>query len=109
MSDKVFRVLFGLLVVSAITMLTYYRGADATPFNSDLFFWALLFGSVAALIDGSLGMAYGVTGIAFLLGYGISPVKAVAYIHIAEIFVSGSSGLNHWKLEMLTPNYLRNF
>jgi len=98
MSDKVFRVLFGLLVVSAITMLTYYRGADATPFNSDLFFWALLFGSVAALIDGSLGMAYGVTGIAFLLGYGISPVKAVAYIHIAEIFVSGSSGLNHWKI-----------
>ena len=98
MSDKVFRVLFGLLVVSAITMLTYYRGIDATPFNSDLFFWALLFGSVAALIDGSLGMAYGVTGVAFLLGYGISPVKAVAYIHIAEIFVSGSSGLNHWKI-----------
>jgi uncharacterized membrane protein YfcA len=98
MSDKVFRILFGLLVISAITMLTYYRGTDATPFNSDLFFWALLFGSIAALIDGSLGMAYGVTGIAFLLGYGISPVKAVAYIHIAEIFVSGSSGLNHWKI-----------
>ena len=67
MSDKVFRILFGLLVISAITMLTYYRGTDATPFNSDLFFWALLFGSIAALIDGSLGMAYGVTGIAFLL------------------------------------------
>jgi uncharacterized membrane protein YfcA len=98
MSDKVFRVLFGLLVISAITMLTYYRGADTTPFNSDLFFWALLFGAIAALIDGSLGMAYGVTGTAFLLGYGISPVKAVAYIHIAEIFVSGSSGLNHWKI-----------
>jgi uncharacterized membrane protein YfcA len=43
-------------------------------------------------------MAYGVTGTAFLLGYGISPIKAVAYIHIAEIFVSGSSGLNHWKI-----------
>jgi hypothetical protein len=38
MSDKVFRILFGLLVISAITMLTYYRGTDATPFNSDLFF-----------------------------------------------------------------------
>ncbi len=98
MSNKVFRILFGLLVVSAIAMLTYYRETDATPFNSDLFFWALLFGSIAAFIDGSLGMAYGVTGIAFLLGYGISPIKAVAYIHIAEIFVSGSSGLNHWKI-----------
>jgi uncharacterized membrane protein YfcA len=79
-------------------MLSYYRGTDVTPFNSDLFFWALLFGSIAALIDGSLGMAYGVTGTAFLLGYGISPIKAVAYIHIAEIFVSGSSGLNHWRI-----------
>ena len=98
MSNKVFRILFGLLVVSAIAMLGYYRGTDVTPFNSDLFFWALLFGSIAALIDGSLGMAYGVTGTAFLLGYGISPIKAVAYIHIAEIFVSGSSGLNHWRI-----------
>jgi uncharacterized membrane protein YfcA len=98
MSNRVFRILFGLLVVSAIAMLSYYRGTDATPFNSDLFFWALLFGSIAALIDGSLGMAYGVTGTAFLLGYGISPIKAVAYIHIAEIFVSGSSGLNHWRI-----------
>ena len=98
MSNKVFRILFGLLVVSAIAMLTYYRETDTTPFNSDLFFWALLFGSIAAFIDGSLGMAYGVTGTAFLLGYGISPIKAVAYIHIAEIFVSGSSGLNHWKI-----------
>ena len=98
MSNKVFRILFGLLVISAIAMLGYYRGTDVTPFNSDLFFWALLFGSIAALIDGSLGMAYGVTGTAFLLGYGISPIKAVAYIHIAEIFVSGSSGLNHWKI-----------
>ena len=98
MSNKVFRILFSLLVVSAIAMLTYYRETDATPFNSDLFFWALLFGSIAAFIDGSLGMAYGVTGTAFLLGYGISPIKAVAYIHIAEIFVSGSSGLNHWKI-----------
>ena len=98
MSNRVFRILFGLLVFSAVAMLTYYRETDVTPFNSDLFFWALLFGSIAAFIDGSLGMAYGVTGTAFLLGYGISPIKAVAYIHIAEIFVSGSSGLNHWRI-----------
>jgi uncharacterized membrane protein YfcA len=107
MSNKVFKILFGLLVISAITMLTYYRGIDATPFNSDLFFWALLFGSIAALIDGSLGMAYGVTGTAFLLGYGISPVQAVAYIHIAEIFVSGSSGLNHWKIGNVDPKLFK--
>lgn len=98
MSNKVFKILFGILVILATSLLTYYYETDKTSFNSDLFFWALLFGAVAALIDGSLGMAYGVTGTAFLLGYGISPVKAVAYVHIAEIFVSGSTGLNHWKI-----------
>jgi uncharacterized membrane protein YfcA len=98
MSNKVFKILFGILVISAVSLLTYYHETDKSSFNNDLFFWALLFGALAALIDGSLGMAYGVTGTAFLLGYGISPVKAVAYIHIAEIFVSGSSGLNHWKI-----------
>lgn len=98
MSNKVFKILFGILVILATSLLTYYHETDKTSFNNDLFFWALLFGVVAALIDGSLGMAYGVAGTAFLLGYGISPVKAVAYIHIAEIFVSGSSGLNHWKI-----------
>ena len=98
MSNKVFKILFGILVISAVSLLTYYHETDKSSFNNDLFFWALLFGALAALIDGSLGMAYGVTGTAFLIGYGISPVKAVAYIHIAEIFVSGSSGLNHWKI-----------
>ncbi|MFM7821170.1 MAG: sulfite exporter TauE/SafE family protein [Candidatus Fonsibacter sp.] len=98
MSNKVFKILFGILVILATSLLTYYHETDKSSFNSHLFFWALLFGAVAALIDGSLGMAYGVAGTAFLLGYGISPVKAVAYIHIAEIFVSGSSGLNHWKI-----------
>jgi uncharacterized membrane protein YfcA len=98
MSNKVFKILFSILVISAVSLLTYYHETDKSSFNNDLFFWALLFGALAALIDGSLGMAYGVTGTAFLLGYGISPVKAVAYIHIAEIFVSGSSGLNHWKI-----------
>lgn len=98
MSSKVFRVLFGLLVVFGFAVLAYFYKTDKTPFNNDLFFWSLIFGVIAGLIDGSLGMAYGVTGTAFLLGYGISPVSAVAYVHIAEIFVCGSSGLSHWKI-----------
>ena len=53
MSNKVFRILFGLLVVSAIAMLTYYRETDSTPFNSDLFFWALLFTTLQKTIKNS--------------------------------------------------------
>ena len=54
MSNKVFKILFGILVILAISLLTYYHETDKTSFNNDLFFWALLFGAVAALIDGSL-------------------------------------------------------
>jgi uncharacterized membrane protein YfcA len=97
MSNIKFRILFALLFVSAIALLSYLRDIDRTSFNGNLFFWCLFAGIIIAAIDGSLGMAYGVAGTAFLLGYGISPVKAVAYVHIAEIFVSGSTGLSHWK------------
>ena len=97
MSNKIFRILFGLLVIAAAALLSYLQDIDRTPFNSNLFFSCLFAGIIIAAIDGSLGMAYGIAGTAFLLGYGISPVKAVAYVHIAEIFVSGSTGLNHWK------------
>ena len=94
MSNIKFRILFALLFISAIALLSYLRDIDRTSFNGNLFFWCLFVGIIIAAIDGSLGMAYGVAGTAFLLGYGISPVKAVAYIHIAEIFVSGSTGLS---------------
>jgi uncharacterized protein len=97
MNNIKFRILFAVLFISAIALLSYLRDIDRTPFNSNLFFWCFFVGIIIAAIDGSLGMAYGVAGTAFLLGYGISPVKAVAYIHIAEIFVSGSNGLSHWK------------
>ena len=97
MSNKIFRILFSLLVIAAAALLSYLHDIDRTPFNSNLFFSCLFAGIIIAAIDGSLGMAYGIAGTAFLLGYGISPVKAVAYVHIAEIFVSGSTGLNHWK------------
>jgi uncharacterized membrane protein YfcA len=98
MSNKTFRILFGLLVVCGFSLLAYFYELDKNPFNQNLFFWSLIFGIIAALIDGSLGMAYGVVGTAFLLGYGISPISAVAYVHIAEIFVSASSGLSHWRI-----------
>jgi uncharacterized membrane protein YfcA len=54
-----------------------------------------LFGFVAQLIDGSLGMGYGVTVSSFLLSLGIPPAAASASVHASEIFTSGVSGLFH--------------
>ncbi|MCI2420419.1 sulfite exporter TauE/SafE family protein [Saccharopolyspora sp. K220] len=54
-------------------------------------------GFVAQLVDGSLGMAYGVTSTTILLAAGLTPALASASVHLAEIGTSIASGLSHWK------------
>src|SRR5690606_11071986 len=51
------------------------------------------------LIDGALGMAYGVSASTFLLSFGVSLAAASASIHTSEIFTSGVSGLMHLKFQ----------
>ncbi|MGW5646810.1 sulfite exporter TauE/SafE family protein [Saccharopolyspora sp. NPDC003752] len=54
-------------------------------------------GFVAQLVDGSLGMAYGVTSTTILLTAGLTPALASASVHLAELGTSVASGLSHWK------------
>ena len=54
-------------------------------------------GFFAQVVDGALGMAYGVTATTFLLATGASPAAASASVHIAEIFTTGVSGISHTK------------
>jgi uncharacterized membrane protein YfcA len=56
-----------------------------------------LVGLGAQLVDGSLGMAYGVTSTTLLLAIGTNPAAASATIHLAEIGTTLASGLAHWK------------
>jgi uncharacterized protein len=51
----------------------------------------------AQLVDGSLGMAYGVTSTTLLLAFGTNPAMASATVHFAEIGTTLFSGLSHWK------------
>ncbi len=61
-------------------------------------FWsAVTVGFFAQVVDGALGMAYGVTATTFLLATGASPAAASASVHIAEIFTTGVSGISHAK------------
>lgn len=57
----------------------------------------MLGGFIAQMIDGALGMAYGVSATSFLLAMGLSPAAASASVHASEIFTSGVSGLSHLK------------
>lgn len=54
-----------------------------------------LVGFFAQLVDGALGMAYGVLSNAFLLSLGISPAVASASVHMAEVVTTGVSGATH--------------
>jgi uncharacterized membrane protein YfcA len=55
-------------------------------------------GLLAQLIDGSLGMAYGVTSSTLLLAAGLAPASASAAVHFSEIGTSLVSGFSHHKL-----------
>jgi len=55
-------------------------------------------GFIAQLVDGSLGMGYGVTSTSLLLTLGLAPALASASVHLAEIGTSGLSGVSHWRL-----------
>ncbi len=59
------------------------------------FLYFLCIGFLAQLVDGALGMAYGVTSTTFLLSLGIPPAAASASVHAAEVFTTGTSGLSH--------------
>jgi uncharacterized protein len=56
-----------------------------------------LVGLGAQLVDGSLGMAYGVTSTTLLLAIGTNPAAASATVHLAEIGTTLVSGAAHWK------------
>jgi uncharacterized protein len=60
--------------------------------------WLLFFfvGLIAQLVDGALGMAFGVTATTVMLSFGTTPAQASAVVHIAELFTTAASGASHW-------------
>ncbi len=55
-------------------------------------------GFAAQLVDGSLGMGYGVTSTSLLLIAGLTPAMASASVHLAELGTNVASGASHWRL-----------
>jgi uncharacterized membrane protein YfcA len=56
-----------------------------------------VFGFIAQLVDGTLGMAYGVTSTTLLLTVGAAPAVASATVHLAEVGTTLASGTAHWR------------
>jgi len=68
----------------------------------------ILVGFLAQLVDGALGMAYGVSCTTFLLQLGVPPRVASASVHTAEVFTTGASGMAHLRFRNLDkPLFLK--
>jgi uncharacterized membrane protein YfcA len=59
------------------------------------FFLLFAIGFLAQIIDGALGMAFGVVSNAAMLSIGIAPAQASALVHTAEVFTTSASAVSH--------------
>lgn len=61
----------------------------------DSFLLFAVVGFLAQIVDGALGMAYGVVSSSVLLGFGVPPAAASASVHAAELFTTAASAGSH--------------
>lgn len=64
-------------------------------------------GFIAQMIDGALGMGYGVSATTLLLTFGVTPAVASASVHTAEVVATGFSGYHHWRAGNVAASLVR--
>ncbi|WP_143306327.1 sulfite exporter TauE/SafE family protein [Chitinophaga vietnamensis] len=62
------------------------------------FYYFLVAGFIFAMIDGAIGMSYGITSTTFSLSMGVPPASASAAVHISEILSNGIAGWMHFRM-----------
>ena len=67
-----------------------------------------LVGVAAQLVDGSLGMAYGVTSTTLLLMIGTNPALASAMVQLAQLGTTAASGISHHSFGNVDWRVVRN-
>ncbi len=113
--SSVFWWLTGTFVLVVFVSIAYLSGDywvksfdQAGNFFSHDFFFYLLVGLGAQLVDGALGMAYGVTSTSFLLSLGVPPAISSASVHVAEIFTTGASAVSHFRFKNINKKLFRS-
>ena len=98
----IFTAIFGVFLIIFLSFYFSGYGEAIDQWIGELgtdFLIFILVGFIAQMIDGALGMAYGVSCSTLLLSFGIPPAASSASIHAAEVFTSGASGLMHLKFK----------
>lgn len=90
--------LIGHFIFSYIPVRSIWNGTVDWYLTLDSKFpLMILAGFLAQLVDGALGMGYGVTSATILLSANINLASISGSIHAAEMFASGASGYSHYK------------
>ena len=95
--------IWGTIVLAigvAVTAL-WYKEPDFRAYVQDInpvFYYFLGAGFVFAMIDGAIGMSYGVTSTTFSLSMGIPPASASMGVHLSEVLSNGIAGWMHYRM-----------
>ncbi len=93
-----FFMFLGHLVLSFIPFSNVWNSiAEGARNLEPAFYWMIFAGFAAQLVDGALGMGYGVTSTTVLLSIGVNLPAISGSVHTAEMFSSGMSGYSHYK------------
>jgi uncharacterized protein len=76
-------------------------------FMDEHFISYIIAGFVAQIIDGALGMAYGITASSLLMGWGVPPVVVSSTVHAAECFTTGVSAVSHHAFGNISKDLFR--
>lgn len=86
------------LIMNELTLAISWEQIWEVVSSAQTLYLFVAIGFVAQLIDGLLGMGYGVVTAISLMSLNMAPATVSASIHTAEMFASGASGYSHYRL-----------
>lgn len=105
---------FALMIAGhlLIQLLPVPDWSRVTPALAPFWRWEVLLfvlaGFLAQMVDGALGMGYGMISAISLMSVGVSPVAMSAAIHTSEVFASGISGYSHYRFGNVNKKLFRH-
>ncbi|MDN3547912.1 TSUP family transporter [Mucilaginibacter aquaedulcis] len=95
--------IWSTIIISIVVVVTalYLKEPGFKSFVTGIdpiFYYFLGAGFVFAMIDGAIGMSYGVTSTTFSLSMGIPPASASMGVHLSEIMSCGIAGWMHYRM-----------
>jgi len=107
MRERRFTIIVAIVLVLLLSLALKTLSLEGGSYAWGLLIFALV-GFAAQMIDGAIGMAYGVFSNSFLLSMGVPPTLSSASIHTAEVFATLASGISHLKLGNVNKKIFRS-